>query len=45
MSMSAEYLYKLRPETSGLEVSGGIGIIPEVTIHNLRLTAGVEWSY
>ena len=45
MSMSAEVLYKLRPETSGKAVAGGTGRIPEVTVSNVRLTAGLEWSY
>ena len=45
LSMSAEGLYKSRPETHGEVVSGGIGRIPKVTIWNVRLGVGVEWSY
>ena len=45
LSMSAEGLYKRRPETHGIAVSGGVGRIPEVTIWNVRLAAGIEWSY
>jgi len=45
LSMSAEGLYKKRPETHGQAVSGGIGRIPEVDIWNMRIAVGVEWSY
>ena len=44
-SMHTEVIYKKRFETSGLAVAGGTGRIPEVTIWNARVTAGVEWSY
>jgi len=45
LSMSSEFLYKFRPETEGIAVTGGTGKIPDVTIGSLRLALGVEWSY
>lgn len=45
LSTSLELQYKKRPETHGIAVTGGIGRIPEVTIWNMRISAGVEWNY
>jgi len=45
LSSHVEFLYKFRPQTDGVAVAGGTGVIPDVTIWNLRAALGLEWSY
>ena len=45
LSTHAEVLYKTRPETSPVAVVGGQGVVPKSTALNVRLSAGVSWSF
>ncbi|MDX8383497.1 MAG: hypothetical protein R8M45_05410, partial [Ghiorsea sp.] len=45
LSTHVEVLYKFRPQTDGVAVAGGTGVIPDVTIWNFRTVLGLEWSY
>ncbi|MDQ6988417.1 MAG: hypothetical protein Q9M19_00945 [Mariprofundaceae bacterium] len=45
LNTNAAILYKTRPETDGVAVSGGTGVIPEVTILSARLSTGISWSF